>query len=56
MGIQESDLFWNLSDPGWAKSSYGNFFAPWTAGAAVYIHQVRATVLNERLLNNLIIC
>jgi len=40
MDLQPDDIHWNISDPGWAKSSYANFFAPWIAGSAVYIHQV----------------
>ncbi|XP_021952609.1 acyl-coenzyme A synthetase ACSM3, mitochondrial [Folsomia candida] len=40
LDLKETDLHWNISDPGWAKSSYSNFFAPWTVGSAVYIHQM----------------
>jgi acyl-coenzyme A synthetase/AMP-(fatty) acid ligase len=40
MGIKGSDTYWCLSDPGWAKSSYGNVFSPWIPGATVYINQM----------------
>ncbi|CAL8109263.1 unnamed protein product [Orchesella dallaii] len=40
-GLKPEDLFWNISDPGWAKSSYSNFFAPWIAGCTVFIHQMK---------------
>ncbi|ODN06082.1 Acyl-coenzyme A synthetase ACSM3, mitochondrial [Orchesella cincta] len=41
LGLKHDDVFWNISDPGWAKSSYSNFFAPWIAGSTVFIHQMK---------------
>ncbi|MHA2299025.1 MAG: AMP-binding protein [Candidatus Hodarchaeales archaeon] len=32
------DLHWTLSTPGWAKFSWGSFFAPFIAGCTVFVH------------------
>ncbi|XP_022092529.1 acyl-coenzyme A synthetase ACSM3, mitochondrial-like [Acanthaster planci] len=32
-----TDVHWNISDTGWAKSAYSNFYAPWVQGACVFI-------------------
>ncbi len=39
LGLQPGDLHLNVSSPGWAKHAWSSFFAPWTAGAAVFVHQ-----------------
>lgn len=36
LGLQESDIHWNISSPGWAKHAWSCFFAPWNAGATVF--------------------
>jgi acetyl-CoA synthetase len=38
LGLQPGDLHWNLSSPGWAKHAWSCFFAPWNAGAAVFVY------------------
>ena len=38
IGLQPGDLHLNISSPGWAKHAYSCLFAPWNAGAAVFIH------------------
>jgi medium-chain acyl-CoA synthetase len=38
MDLTPTDLLWNFSDPGWAKSAYSNVYAPWLAGACVFVH------------------
>lgn len=38
--LRPTDVNWCIADPGWAKSAYSNFFAPWITGCTVYIHQV----------------
>ncbi|HKT73682.1 MAG TPA: AMP-binding protein [Steroidobacteraceae bacterium] len=38
IGLQPGDIHWNISSPGWAKHAWSCFFAPWNAGATVYIH------------------
>lgn len=37
VGLQPGDLHLNISSPGWAKHAYSCFFAPWNAGACVFI-------------------
>ena len=31
-------IHWNISSPGWAKHAWSNLFAPWNAGATVFIY------------------
>jgi acetyl-CoA synthetase len=38
IGLQPGDLHLNISSPGWAKHAWSCFFAPWNAGAAVFIN------------------
>jgi len=38
IGLQPGDVHWNISSPGWAKHAWSCFFAPWNAGATVFIH------------------
>ncbi len=38
IGIQPNDIHLNISSPGWAKHAWSCFFAPWNAGATVFIH------------------
>ncbi len=37
IGLQEGDLHYNISSPGWAKHAWSSFFAPWNAGAGIFI-------------------
>jgi acetyl-CoA synthetase len=37
IGLQPSDMHLNISSPGWAKHAYSCLFAPWNAGATVFI-------------------
>ncbi|PWR21082.1 AMP-binding protein [Zavarzinia compransoris] len=37
LGLQPGDLHLNISSPGWAKHAWSSFFAPWNAGATVFI-------------------
>jgi acetyl-CoA synthetase len=37
IGAQPGDLHWNISSPGWAKHAWSSVFAPWNAGATVFI-------------------
>ena len=37
IGLQTGDMHLNISSPGWAKHAYSCFFAPWNAGATVFI-------------------
>lgn len=38
IGLQAGDIHWNISSPGWAKHAWSCFFAPWNAGATVFIY------------------
>ncbi len=37
LGLRPGDMHLNISSPGWAKHAYSCFFAPWNAGAAIFI-------------------
>src|SRR3954469_9466944 len=37
LGLQPGDIHLNISSPGWAKHAYSCLFAPWIAGATVFI-------------------
>ncbi len=37
LGLRPGDLHLNVSSPGWAKHAWCCFFAPWNAGAAIFI-------------------
>ena len=37
-GIQPGDRHWNISSPGWAKHAWSSFFAPWNAGATIFVY------------------
>ncbi|MFF7706610.1 AMP-binding protein [Pseudomonas sp. NPDC007930] len=38
IGLQPGDVHLNISSPGWAKHAWSSVFAPWNAGACVFIH------------------
>ncbi len=38
IGLRPDDLHLNISSPGWGKHAWSNFFAPWNAGATVFVH------------------
>src|SRR3979409_1557676 len=37
LGLQPGDVHLNISSPGWAKHAWSSFFAPWNAGATVFV-------------------
>ena len=37
IGLKPGDIHLNISSPGWAKHAYSCLFAPWNAGATVFI-------------------
>ncbi|HUY77708.1 MAG TPA: AMP-binding protein [Ktedonobacterales bacterium] len=41
LDLRPSDLHWNLSEMGWAKAAWSNFFGPWGDGAALFIQDAR---------------
>ncbi|MFJ3924530.1 AMP-binding protein [Streptomyces sp. NPDC090022] len=38
LGLRPGDVHLNISSPGWAKHAWSNLFAPWNAGATVFVH------------------
>ncbi|XP_051001090.1 acyl-coenzyme A synthetase ACSM3, mitochondrial isoform X2 [Acomys russatus] len=38
LDLTASDVMWNTSDTGWAKSAWSSVFSPWTQGACVFAH------------------
>lgn len=38
IGIRPTDVHLNISTPGWAKHAWSSFFAPWNAGATIFVH------------------
>jgi acetyl-CoA synthetase len=38
IGLRPGDVHLNISSPGWAKHAYSCVFAPWNAGATVFIN------------------
>ena len=38
IGLRPDDIHLNISSPGWGKHAWSNFFAPWNAGATVFVH------------------
>jgi len=41
LDLHENDLFWNLSETGWAKFAWSNLFGPWSQGTAMFIQDAR---------------
>ena len=37
LGLKAGDVHLNISSPGWAKHAWSCFFAPWNAGACIFI-------------------
>lgn len=38
IGLQPDDVHLNVAAPGWAKHAWSNFFAPWIAGATIFLY------------------
>ncbi len=39
IGLKPADVHWNISSPGWAKHAWSCLFAPWNAGATIFIYE-----------------
>lgn len=53
IGLQPNDRHMNISSPGWAKHAWSCFFAPWNAGACVFLYnysRFNATALLDVLV------
>ncbi|KAM8960485.1 acyl-coenzyme A synthetase ACSM3, mitochondrial-like [Pelodytes ibericus] len=40
LDLTPSDIFWNTSDTGWAKSAWSSIFSPWSQGSCVFAHSM----------------
>lgn len=40
LDLTPSDVMWNTSDTGWAKSAWSSVFSPWAQGACVFAHHL----------------
>lgn len=49
LGAREGDLHLNISSPGWAKHAWSSFFAPWNAGAGIFVYRYSRFVPNALL-------
>lgn len=38
IGLKETDIHYNISQPGWAKFAWSSFFAPWNVGATIFAY------------------
>lgn len=38
IGIQNPDIHYNISQPGWAKFAWSSVFAPWNTGATIFAY------------------
>ncbi len=41
LDLTPDDLVWNLSEMGWAKAAWSNFFGPWGNGSAIFVQDAR---------------
>jgi acetyl-CoA synthetase len=55
IGIRPDDVHLNISSPGWAKHAWSSFFAPWNAGATIFVHNYNRFDAN-RTLNEVARC
>lgn len=38
IGVDENDIHYNISQPGWGKFAWSSFFGPWNVGATIFTH------------------
>ncbi|WIG60574.1 MAG: Acetyl-CoA synthetase [Ktedonobacterales bacterium] len=53
LDLRPGDLHWNLSETGWAKFAWSNFFGPWGNGAALFIQDARGKFSGKDTLDML---
>ena len=49
-GLSENDLHMTISDTGWGKNLWGNYFGQWEIGACVLIYDIRGKFHADELL------
>ncbi len=55
LGVKPGDIHMNISSPGWAKHAWSCFFAPWNAGATIFmLNQPRFNA--KSLLDTIVRC
>lgn len=54
LDLTPDDLHWNLSETGWAKFAWSNFFGPWGNGAAIFIQDARGKFNAKETLEMLV--
>jgi acetyl-CoA synthetase len=55
IGLRPDDVHFNISSPGWAKHAWSCFFAPWNAGATIFIYN-QARFDAKKTLDALVRC
>ncbi len=50
-GLAENDVHFTVSDTGWAKNLWGNYFGQWITGACLFIYDIRGKFHAEELLS-----
>jgi len=55
IGLREGDLHWNISSPGWAKHAWSSVFAPWNAGATIFVYDYQRFDA-KRVLETIVRC
>jgi acetyl-CoA synthetase len=55
IGLREGDVHWNISSPGWAKHAWSSFFAPWNAGATIFVYDYQRFDA-KRVLDTIVRC
>lgn len=49
IGLQPGGVHFNISSPGWAKHAWSSLFAPWDAGATVFVYRSPRFVASDVL-------
>jgi acetyl-CoA synthetase len=55
IGLQADDIHWNISSPGWAKHAWSSVFAPWNAGATIFVYDYQRFDA-KRVLDTIVRC
>jgi len=55
IGLREGDVHWNISSPGWAKHAWSSVFAPWNAGATIFVYDYQRFDA-KRVLDTIVRC
>jgi acetyl-CoA synthetase len=55
IGLRPGDVHLNISSPGWAKHAWSCFFAPWNAGATIFLYN-QARFDAKKTLDTLVRC